>query len=88
MDNKELNSALKTARDVGSTDVKPNGFVYSYLNKKKDFFPLEKLPIASKGNMTISDLVELVEKQGKYIVELEKKLNKRIDELGQAKIIE
>lgn len=88
MEDKDLKGLLKTAKDVQSKEVKPNGFVYGYMNGKKEFFPLEKLVIASRNDMSIIKLVEVVEAQGEYIKRLEKELNKRIDQLGQAKVID
>ncbi len=89
MDDKKLKEMAKTAQAVTSKGAeKPDGYVYAYLNGKKEFFPLEKIVIASRNNMTVLELIEIVEKQGKHIEDLEKRLDKRIDEISQAKIID
>ena len=88
MEAKDLKEKLKTAQSVSSKAEKPDGYVYGYLKGKKEFFPLDKIVLPSCGNITVSDLVDKVERLENYIQKLEVALNKRIDEICQFKIID
>lgn len=88
MENKDLKAKLDTAKAVSSKVEKPDGYVYGYLKGKKEFFPLDKIVLPSCGNITVSDLVNKVDLLEKYIEKLESRLDKRIDEICQFKIID
>lgn len=88
MEDKQMKEMLKTAKATNEKAEKPDGYVYAYLKGKKEFFPLEKVVIASRNNMTVLELVELVERQDLFIKDELAKINKRIDEISQAKIID
>ena len=88
MNDKDLKEMQKTAKATSSKEEKPNGYVYGWLNGKKEFFPMEKMIIPSRNNMTLLEFVEKHERLEQKVSELEERLDKRIDEISQAKVID
>lgn len=69
MDEAKLKSLKKDAQVSMAKPEKPNGHIYAFVKGKKEFFPIEKVEIASY-EMTVSDLVRKVLNQEERINKL------------------
>lgn len=89
MENKKMKTLREMNKAMGESNKKPDGYVYAYVDGKKEFYPLEKVTIKMRDkDISVGDLVKLVEQLELKVKLLSEKIEQTLDDISAYSIMD